>query len=374
MRRWIVVHIRDFNLYQQVKDLIRQLKPVASALAHLESDSTTVADACRVWCELLNYNELKPHSAVVKKKKKAMEKKIKRTTRDRVKKWINEGEIEIYGILIECTYCFKWRIVFSYSEQKEVPDNWHCSMSIGKNGKKIKCSDPAELFREVTISFRPGELVWAKHTNYPWWPGMVDMDPDIENFFEAYDNGEIWYHVTFLDKNPTRAWLPENSIWPFSVLIPGKNKKMQFNSRILKAKKRALEAKELTIQERMKKYSFVMTFKGPWPLVESEDEESKMEVEETHETCPVSSAAGNSFSVGEGTSVSVASEENNLNNSAEVTAAEKPIKNNSRSRRARASRIKANGSHQGNKKNIDLKKKVKIGKKKPKMSCPFLKK
>ncbi|GFU76119.1 hypothetical protein TNCV_2036041 [Trichonephila clavipes] len=38
-------HIQDFNLYQQVRDNIRQLKPVASALAYLESDSATVADA-----------------------------------------------------------------------------------------------------------------------------------------------------------------------------------------------------------------------------------------------------------------------------------------------------------------------------------------
>ncbi|GFT18237.1 hypothetical protein NPIL_239741 [Nephila pilipes] len=55
--QYIVAHIQDFNLYRQVKDLIRQLKPVASALTHLESDSATVADACHIWSELLNYNE-----------------------------------------------------------------------------------------------------------------------------------------------------------------------------------------------------------------------------------------------------------------------------------------------------------------------------
>ncbi|GFY68529.1 hypothetical protein TNIN_59381 [Trichonephila inaurata madagascariensis] len=48
MDRNIVAHIQDFNLYQQMKDLIRQLKPVASTLAHLESDSATVADACHI--------------------------------------------------------------------------------------------------------------------------------------------------------------------------------------------------------------------------------------------------------------------------------------------------------------------------------------
>ncbi|GFY79747.1 hypothetical protein TNIN_242841 [Trichonephila inaurata madagascariensis] len=57
-----VVDIHNERPYQ------RQLKPVASALAHLESDSATFADACHVWCKLLNHNELKPHSAVVKKR------------------------------------------------------------------------------------------------------------------------------------------------------------------------------------------------------------------------------------------------------------------------------------------------------------------
>ena len=64
----IVAHIRDFNLYQQVKDLISQLKPVASALAVLESDSTNIADACHTWSNLLRNEELKPHSAAVKRR------------------------------------------------------------------------------------------------------------------------------------------------------------------------------------------------------------------------------------------------------------------------------------------------------------------
>lgn len=64
----IVARIRDFNLYQQVKDLISQLKPIASALAFLESDSANIADACHMWCNLLRNEELKPHSAIVKKR------------------------------------------------------------------------------------------------------------------------------------------------------------------------------------------------------------------------------------------------------------------------------------------------------------------
>ncbi|GFY59288.1 retrovirus-related Pol polyprotein from transposon opus [Trichonephila inaurata madagascariensis] len=63
MDRNIVAHIRDFNLYQQVKNLTRQLKPVASALAHPESDSATVVDTCHgdpAHFGILKVNSLSP--------------------------------------------------------------------------------------------------------------------------------------------------------------------------------------------------------------------------------------------------------------------------------------------------------------------------
>ena len=27
--------------------------------------------------------------------------------------------------------------------------------------------------KQSEISFRPGEIVWAKVKGYPWWPGIV---------------------------------------------------------------------------------------------------------------------------------------------------------------------------------------------------------
>lgn len=64
----IVVRIRDFNLLQQVKDLIKQLKPVSTALDILQTDKTTIADACHLWCNLLKDENLKPHFVKVKKR------------------------------------------------------------------------------------------------------------------------------------------------------------------------------------------------------------------------------------------------------------------------------------------------------------------
>lgn len=68
MDQCIVARIRDFNLLQQVKDLIMQLTPVSRALDTLQSNSTTVADACHLWCKLLKDDNLKPHFVTVKKR------------------------------------------------------------------------------------------------------------------------------------------------------------------------------------------------------------------------------------------------------------------------------------------------------------------
>ena len=68
MDRYFVTHILDFNLLQQVKDLINQLKKVSTALGIMQADSTTIADACHFWCNLIKDDNLKPHFEKVKKK------------------------------------------------------------------------------------------------------------------------------------------------------------------------------------------------------------------------------------------------------------------------------------------------------------------
>lgn len=64
----IVNRIRDFNLHRQVKDLIKQLKPISIALDVMQSNSTTLAEACHVWYNLLKNDDLKPHFLKVKKR------------------------------------------------------------------------------------------------------------------------------------------------------------------------------------------------------------------------------------------------------------------------------------------------------------------
>lgn len=39
-------------------------------------------------------------------------------------------------------------------------------------------------------SYTCGSIVWGKVEGYPWWPGIVDDDPDIQQYYwlEKYDD------------------------------------------------------------------------------------------------------------------------------------------------------------------------------------------
>ena len=37
-------------------------------------------------------------------------------------------------------------------------------------------------------SYTEGSIVWAKLDGYPWWPAMVEVDPDMKAFVFCYDH------------------------------------------------------------------------------------------------------------------------------------------------------------------------------------------
>ncbi|CAL1301322.1 unnamed protein product [Larinioides sclopetarius] len=197
-------------------------------------------------------------------------KKPKVSARDRHLKWINYYGSKNFGIWVECTICKKWRRTLQYSESHEVPDNWWCSMLTLESGGKGSCNDSEEEDTDLYLEYSPGSIVWAKVEGYPWWPGIVDGDP-ITDEYVVRDNRMLSYNVTFLDKKPTRAWIPEIFICPFSKppkLKKGCLKKFRQNNyayAISDAKRRAETAMKMTIKARLQTYSFVHLYKGRWP-------------------------------------------------------------------------------------------------------------
>ncbi|KAF8763350.1 Zinc finger CW-type PWWP domain protein 1 like protein [Argiope bruennichi] len=201
----------------------------------------------------------------------------KKSSRERHLKWMRYYGSKNFGIFIECTKCKKWRKSLKYSESHEVPMEWDCSMLTSENGGKGSCSDPEEENAEGYLEYAPGSVVWAKLEGYPWWPAMVDGNPDTDEY-AWQEKDTVYYNVTFLDKKPTHAWIPNMYICPY-LETPKTEKgylqklrKNKYAGAIAKAKERAEKALGMTIKDRLQTYSFVHLYKGPWPAVSDLEE------------------------------------------------------------------------------------------------------
>ncbi|XP_071445758.1 transcriptional regulator ATRX homolog [Hetaerina americana] len=182
------------------------------------------------------------------------------------------------GLWVQCTNksCSKWRYLPSTRDPTEVPDNWQCFMN--HDMKYASCSAPEKgptpVEEEDLIHniYTAGSVVWGHLAGYPWWPAIVDDDPDVEQYYWVTETCDIptHYNVTFFDDKPvTRAWLTPGAITKYSQ--PDKNKDVfkmsahgnDYSRRIEVAKRQAEEALKLSVDERLKKFSFVARYKGP---------------------------------------------------------------------------------------------------------------
>ena len=54
------------------------------------------------------------------------------------------------------------------------------------DGRHNVCSAPQQAFFKkeelADCQFTVGSVVWAKLDGWPWWPALVDDDPNIEEF------------------------------------------------------------------------------------------------------------------------------------------------------------------------------------------------
>lgn len=72
----------------------------------------------------------------------------------------------------------------------ELPEKWYCHMN--PDGQHNDCSDPEEILEDeeflVEKLYNAGSIVWGKVDGYPWWPAMVEDDPDVEEHFWLEEN------------------------------------------------------------------------------------------------------------------------------------------------------------------------------------------
>ncbi|XP_028398290.1 zinc finger CW-type PWWP domain protein 1-like [Dendronephthya gigantea] len=120
------------------------------------------------------------------------------------------------GTWIQCSKidCLKWRKLPNNVEPCTIPERWVCAMN--SDLSRTECTASQETcdsqldFDVVYTPFVAGSLVWAKVPGYPWWPGMVEDDPDYHCCYETDDTNvnPISYHVSFIfDKDVSRSWV-----------------------------------------------------------------------------------------------------------------------------------------------------------------------
>ncbi|XP_035573631.1 zinc finger CW-type PWWP domain protein 1 isoform X4 [Canis lupus familiaris] len=227
-------------------------------------------------------------------------------------------------VWVQCSSpnCEKWRRLCGNIDPSVLPDDWSCDQNTDL--KYNHCDIPEESWtgRESDVayaSYIPGSIIWAKQYGYPWWPGMVESDPDLGEYFlfashldslprvkarrrtRGHFLFQSKYHVTFFGETVSRAWIPVNMLKNFQELsleLAGvkKCRNKDCNQKLGAALMMAQEAEQISIQERVNLFGFRSRYNGsdsseegkdlmlsransPDSCLEKEEEESELEEE-----------------------------------------------------------------------------------------------
>ncbi|XP_047527695.1 zinc finger CW-type PWWP domain protein 1-like isoform X1 [Vanessa atalanta] len=176
------------------------------------------------------------------------------------------------GLWVQCDDCDSWRYLPSVLDSHELPKSWYCRMN--PDSSLASCSAP-----EVPIHIRDeedlihseyaaGSLVLARMPGWPWWPAMVDDCPDTEQYYwlDGFSDIPTHYNVVFFDAfEVTRAWMAPAQLKPYTEnknLLKSSSKRKSYNKRLEVAIIQANDADNLSLSDRLIKYSFIARYKG----------------------------------------------------------------------------------------------------------------
>nr|XP_039316317.1 zinc finger CW-type PWWP domain protein 1 isoform X8 [Saimiri boliviensis boliviensis] len=178
-------------------------------------------------------------------------------------------------VWVQCSFpnCGKWRRLCGNVDPSVLPDNWSCDQNTDMEYNR--CDIPEETWTGLEsdvayASYVPGSIIWAKQYGYPWWPGMIESDPDLGEYFlftSHLDSLPSKYHVTFFGETVSRAWIPVNMLKNFQELSlePSgmkKHRNKDCSQKLEVALMMAQEAEQISIQERVNLFGFWSRFNG----------------------------------------------------------------------------------------------------------------
>ncbi|XP_051018085.1 zinc finger CW-type PWWP domain protein 1 [Acomys russatus] len=199
-------------------------------------------------------------------------------------------------VWVQCSSpkCEKWRRLRGNIDPSVLPDNWSCDQNPDLNYNR--CDIPEETWTGCEsdvayASYVPGSIIWAKQYGYPWWPGMVESDPDLGEYFlfaSHHDSLPSKYHVTFFGETVSRAWIPASMLKNFQELSlelarakKGRNK--DYSQKLEAAITMAHEAERINIQERVNLFGFWSRYYGA--DISGEGKGLRLSESNSHESC-----------------------------------------------------------------------------------------
>ncbi|KAL7858966.1 hypothetical protein SRHO_G00141130 [Serrasalmus rhombeus] len=127
----------------------------------------------------------------------------------------SSSDSDKYVVWVQCSRadCGKWRKLSEDVDPSVLPDDWICEDNPDPAFRS--CSVPEEQSssceEEVFFcSLVPGSLVWAWQSGHPWWPAMIERDPDTYDYLEFHrktDLAPFKCHVTYFGDPVCIDWV-----------------------------------------------------------------------------------------------------------------------------------------------------------------------
>ncbi|CAG5098249.1 Oidioi.mRNA.OKI2018_I69.XSR.g15498.t3.cds [Oikopleura dioica] len=166
-------------------------------------------------------NNYTPGLEMVNTHESSTEDEEEATESDNVKAIAKELEDDAW---IQCEHeeCLKWRRVPLEVAETFEDEPWYCEFNPDEAFNSCSIPEVNHLQYEkmaeqagltyVYSNMLEGTLVQAKLTGFTAWPAIICNDPIEGNFFDTNDNGNpTKYHVEFLGKRHTQAWVEARS-------------------------------------------------------------------------------------------------------------------------------------------------------------------
>uniref|UniRef100_A0A673WFX1 Cilia- and flagella-associated protein 251-like n=1 Tax=Salmo trutta TaxID=8032 RepID=A0A673WFX1_SALTR len=167
---------------------------------------------------------------------------------------------------VQCSrsVCGKWRKVERQVDLAALPSDWTCTHDTGPGlCEAAEDSWSGQECDVINSSLVPGSLVWAQQIGYPWWPAIVERDPDTKTFCQFNRNTDLYpcrYHVTYLGEPASRAWVCRSKVRNYTELtedaaITGKSLQ-RFKKKLREAVRIATQAQSIPLKRRLSRFGF----------------------------------------------------------------------------------------------------------------------